>query len=308
MLTASNLEWQTPARYITDSQSDHKLPSLAKEQAHPPRCGLLELARADSLDPDLLKKLVQSYPEDKIVVLKDSISIDIRCISCLKDTVWLNSEVIAFFLEWWREKSGAGGGVYGTPLNHVTDPKCWFTNTYFFTELTKDGVYNYSNVRRWTSRMDMFQLDKMIIPINIVNQHWCLAVINFREKLTEVYDSMYCQRQEIHDHLRKWLRDEYQERHKAQLALGDWKINSQPRVPKQNNDYDCGVFMCLFAAYSSIDSPFNFTQRDISLVRQYMVQIIYKAGEAMGYVNLQDSSSRLIRAAASPTRVTPTPT
>ena len=67
-------------------------------------------------------------------------------------------------------------------------------------------------------------------------------------------------------------------------------------------------YSVIFAAYFSIDPPFNFTQRDISLVRQYMVQIIYKAGKAMGYVNLQDSSSRLIRAAASPTRVTPTPT
>jgi sentrin-specific protease 1 len=150
--------------------------------------------------------------------------------------------------------------------------------------------------------MDMFQSDKMIIPINIAKKHWYLAVINFREKLTEVYDSMSSERQEVHDHLRKWLRDEYRERHKAELDLGEWKIklNSRRSVPQQKNGYDCGVFMCLYAAYSSIDSPFNFTQSDILSVREYMVKIIYRAGKETGKVNLQDSSSRLIRAAASP--------
>jgi Ulp1 family protease len=133
MLTAFDLEWQTPARYFTDSQSAHKLPSLAKEQAQPPRCGPLELAHADSLDPDLLTKLVQKYPGDKIVVDMYSISIDIHSISSLGDGKWLNCDVITFFLEWWREKSGGGGGVNGTLPKSDTHPKCWFLNTFFYT-------------------------------------------------------------------------------------------------------------------------------------------------------------------------------
>jgi hypothetical protein len=43
-----------------------------------------------------------------------------------------------------------------------------FANTYFYTKLTEDGEYNYKNVKRWTAKIDIFECDKMIIPINVV--------------------------------------------------------------------------------------------------------------------------------------------
>ena len=43
--------------------------------------------------------------------------------------------------------------------------------------------------------------------------------------------------------------------------------------------------MCLYATYSSIDAPFNFTQKDIILARQFMVQLIYNSGRAEGLVD-----------------------
>ena len=42
--------------------------------------------------------------------------------------------------------------------------------------------------------------------------------------------------------------------------------------------------MCLFAAYVSLDCPFSFDRRHISLIREWMTQTIYKVGEAAGQV------------------------
>jgi sentrin-specific protease 1 len=44
------------------------------------------------------------------------------------------------------------------------------------------GVYSYLAVRRWTNNVDVFSLDKVIIPINSENQHWILAVIDLQKQ------------------------------------------------------------------------------------------------------------------------------
>ena len=45
------------------------------------------------------------------------------------------------------------------------------------------------------------------------NVHWFLACINFREKRTEVYDSMGSGRhEEVHRTLLRWLQDEHQDK------------------------------------------------------------------------------------------------
>ena len=33
-------------------------------------------------------------------------------------------------------------------------------------------------------------MDKVVIPIHVHNNHWCLALINLRDKRFEYYDSL----------------------------------------------------------------------------------------------------------------------
>jgi len=71
------------------------------------------------------------------------------------------------------------------------DVKVFAMNTYFYQKLSEQG-YDKANLKRWTKRMklDIFSLDKLLIPINIGNAHWTCAVINFADKRFEYYDSM----------------------------------------------------------------------------------------------------------------------
>ena len=67
-------------------------------------------------------------------------------------------------------------------------------------------IYNYMNVRRWTKKVrglimyatffdyynqfDIFAMDKIFIPVNLNQAHWCLAVIFIQEQKIQYYDSM----------------------------------------------------------------------------------------------------------------------
>jgi sentrin-specific protease 1 len=239
------------------------------------------MALGEPVAGGLLDALANHPPRDNLVADKYDLNITVEKINCLKDGVWLNSEVITFWLEWWCEQVGAGSQGRGPSL--TSNPRCWFANTYFFARLTGEGRYNYDAVRRWTDKVDVFSLEKVIIPINVTNTHWFLAVIDFRNKWTQVFDSMGSIRVDVHDTLHRWLQDEHWNKHGTALDR-TWgrHLNGAAAVPQQDNNCDCGVFMCLFAAYASLNLPFSFSQQHIPLVRRWMVQIIYKVGAATG--------------------------
>ena len=51
----------------------------------------------------------------------------------------------------------------------VPAEKVYFFNTYFFTRLTENAgrnSMNYKAVERWTSKIDIFSYDYIVVPIN----------------------------------------------------------------------------------------------------------------------------------------------
>lgn len=68
-------------------------------------------------------------------------------------------------------------------------PKCHIFNTFFYPLLMDSGKYNYPRVRGWTRKVDIFAMDKVVVPVHMGN-HWCLAIINFKQKRIEYYDSL----------------------------------------------------------------------------------------------------------------------
>ncbi len=101
---------------------------------------------------------------------------------------------------------------------------------------------------------------------------------------TQVFDSMGSCHPTVHDTLLRWLQDEHRKRKHSDFDRDSLIWSRLPQnvstIPQQTNCSDCGVFMCLFTAYASLNRPFSLTQRQIPMVRRWMVQIIYKVGEA----------------------------
>lgn len=89
-------------------------------------------------------------------------------------------------------------------------PKCELMNTFFYPMLADKG---YDRVKKWTRKVithvtyvthvimtrrrhadtwwqiDIFEKDKIIVPLHL-GLHWCVAVVNMREKRFEYYDSL----------------------------------------------------------------------------------------------------------------------
>mmetsp|Transcript_8210 Transcript_8210/g.13317 ORF Transcript_8210/g.13317 Transcript_8210/m.13317 type:complete len:180 (-) Transcript_8210:516-1055(-) len=160
--------------------------------------------------------------------------------------------------------SEAHANAASTPL-----PKCHFFNSFFYPKLCIPS-YNYANVRRWTRKVKLFDKDKVFIPINLNNMHWCLACINFREKRFEYYDSMGGRRPEILAALRRYVIDEAKDKLGKTMSVDEWEDYSPRSIPQQEDGSSCGVFSCKFADYASTDSPFSFSQRNIANFRMQM--------------------------------------
>ena len=48
----------------------------------------------------------------------------------------------------------------------------------------------------------------------------------------------------------------------------DWTLFVDDAIPKQDNGYDCGVFVCMFADFLTDNLPFAFSQADMDLFRK----------------------------------------
>jgi len=184
----------------------------------------------------------------------------------LRPLKWLSSDIINFFMKNWL-----------TPLHkelcsiNPSRMKIHFMTSFFvqslFDDRNKDkalrGVYNYSKVKNYGQKSpggDIFGLKYLIIPVNLNNKHWVLAVICMAEKKIRWFDSLGGTNDTILRGLLSYLKDEWKSKVRSQpFQDTDWElVNCPSDLPRQNNTKDCGVFLCLFAAYLSLELPLDF--------------------------------------------------
>jgi sentrin-specific protease 1 len=241
----------------------------------------LDLVASDRREDSLLnalRKRRQRFDDSMLVASKFGCGITIETIKRLLPPGWLNSEIVTFFFEWWAVRIGAGS-EHNMPTGPV---KVYFSSTYFYSKLFFNGEYCYKEILKWTKKIDIFALDMMIIPINLQNYHWFLAIINFVEQRMEIYDSQGTVHSAVIEALFRYLQDEHRNKKGCELDISSWSrepllVRGQ-RMPHQRNGYDCGVFMCMYGAYKSINRPFDFTQIDIPRIRAWMMRIICETG------------------------------
>jgi len=196
---------------------------------------------------------------DTVVSEKFNIQLKKSDILRLKDYEWLNDEVVNFYVNLLMDRN----------QNNQNMPKIFVFNTFFYGIIEKSN-YSYSRVRKWTKSVDLFSLDKVIVPVHLGN-HWCLAVVNFNDKKFEYYDSLGGDNPTCHKALRKYIADEYKDKKKADFDFIGWENFTPKNIPHQRNGYDCGVFMCKFADFISRNKPFNFSQKNMQYFRKRMV-------------------------------------
>jgi sentrin-specific protease 1 len=175
----------------------------------------------------------------------------------LVDLNWLNDEVINFYMNLLIAR--------GTSSNKY--PKVYAMNTFFYPKLLSGG---HSSLKRWTRKVDIFAQDLIIIPIHL-NIHWCMAIIDFRDKTIIYYDSMGNNNPQCLATLQLYLHEESLDKKKQPYVTSDWELKSSRNIPQQTNGSDCGVFSCMFAEYVCANREITFTQDDMPYFRNKMI-------------------------------------
>lgn len=168
---------------------------------------------------------------DEVIIDLHRIEITARLLSCLKNGQWLNDEVVNFYFQLIKARS------------LLQNKKMDTLSSFFYTKLTGEG-YNYNSVRRWTIRqkIDIFDLDLFVFPINLSNVHWVLGAVLPQKKQILYLDSNGGRGSSYFSTMRRYLADEHENKKKSPLDLSEWTDSCPYDIPQQTNGY---VF-CLF--------------------------------------------------------------
>ena len=110
-------------------------------------------------------------------------------------------------------------------------------NTFFYTKLLSSC---HQGVQSWNKGVNIFSKRLLIFPVHL-QVHWCKEQIS--------YFGIYA----IMAYLEQLSK-----------SSGEWDGVHCKGMPMQSNSYDCGVFICMYACCLAEDSPFSFSQEDMS--------------------------------------------
>nr|XP_055043687.1 sentrin-specific protease 1 [Misgurnus anguillicaudatus] len=196
--------------------------------------------------------------QDEVLSEGFRLTITRKDLQTLSNLNWLNDEVINFYMNMLVERS-----------KQPNLPSAYTFNTFFYPKLRSSG---YSAVRRWTKKVDIFSVDIILVPVHL-GVHWCLSVIDFRNKSITYFDSMGGNNDEACRILGKYLEQESKDKKGQNLDTSEWTLKSKRRneIPQQMNGSDCGMFTCKYAEYITKDRPITFTQKHMPYFRRRMV-------------------------------------
>ena len=204
---------------------------------------------------------VIAVPTHEVVIKKFSIDMTRAKLHCLKPRTWVNDELINFYMNMLMVRDEK------LSTNNPERRTSHYFNSFFMGKLLTDGQYNYAAVKKWSKKFDVFEKDKVFIPVNISNSHWTLCVVYVQKKEIAYYNSMRGSGKKYLDALLHWLKDEATEKENPTLDTSAWVLTDRA-VPQQQNSEDCGVFTITCADFISDDLPLHYDQSDVTANRE----------------------------------------
>lgn len=170
-------------------------------------------------------------------------SVQRRSMQTLKPETWLSDEVIHYFYHMLAKRDKE------ICSKDSSRKRSHFFYSFFFTKLLNDGhrdpdingTYQFKNVRRWSKKVpgrDIFNLDKIVFPINKKQLHWMCAIIHMQKKRIQFYDSYGSSGEEYLQYLLRYIQDEHLDKKKCPLPDADsWELvcSTPDTIPQQQN-------------------------------------------------------------------------
>ena len=225
---------------------------------------------------DLLQNELEMYENDNIEFRNCSGQIVKRLsMNTLQPGRELNDEIINHFYSLLQKELNE---------NVMFKQKNVFLTTHFIPTLIheKNG-YCFDKIKNWSFRRrigDLFQQHKVIIPCHVNGNHWTCAIICITTKRIYYLDPLIVtSTNNIPGFLKQYLEDEWNAFGRTrEFNRLEWNVvkPGKGEIPRQTNNYDCGVYVCMYAYYMSQNKRINFLSSDINIIRQRMTYSIMK--------------------------------
>ncbi len=113
----------------------------------------------------------------------------------------------------------------------------------------------------------------MFFPINIDEAHWTLVIALMQEKRIVYRDSNEGSGHEYTNAIKRYVIDEMREKREhtmTQAEQDEWVVEPLPPAdsPGQENRFDCGMFVCMYADYLLQNLPEQFSCHNMMMLRQ----------------------------------------
>ena len=237
--------------------------------------------RLSDLEREEAEELVYSLQPNSIIIEKFNVEITAGHLACLRSGDWLNDEIINFYMNMLVERSVKVEQSNKRSYDTTKFRSVHVWNTFFWQKLSDDGKgYNYKNVQRWSTKkkIDVFNNELMLVPINVGKNHWALGVVDLKNERIEYWDSLGADHKRFKQWILKYLEDEWKDKKAAKpfpYSFGK-QSDSHAEIPNQHNSYDCGVFTCMFAECITRGADPDFTQDDIEEARLLIAYQIHR--------------------------------
>ncbi|CAN6206447.1 unnamed protein product [Urochloa humidicola] len=217
--------------------------------------------------------LYDSGHSSEIIVTHGPSNIEItkEKLECLRPRGWLNDEVINLYIELLKERAKR------EPKRFL---KCHFFNTFFYKKLTC-GIagYDYQSVRRWTTfkklGYGLIECEKVKLPVHR-DMHWCLAVINMKDKTFQYLDSLGGLGHDVLRVLARYIMEELKDKSNIEVDTSSWVEEVSDCLPLQHNGWDCGMFMLKYIDFHSRGLKPSFSQEHMMYFRKRTVKEIMR--------------------------------
>ncbi|CAK9137778.1 unnamed protein product [Ilex paraguariensis] len=243
-----------------------------------PQAQLIEATEPADIVDERLKEAKIYYPSRDD---PESVEIFYSDMECLAPEAYLSSTIMNFYIRYLQQST--------SPQNTIGRDYHFF-NTYFYRKLKEavlkkrsDQENSFEKFRRWWKGVNIFEKSYILLPIHD-DLHWSLVIICIPYKEDEAgpillhLDSLglHCSKS-IFENIKSFLRLEWNCLNRGEapsdppIADKIWK--NLPRridektieVPRQRNDYDCGMFVLFFMERFIQEAPERLKKKDIAM-------------------------------------------
>lgn len=133
-------------------------------------------------------------------------------------------------------------------------------NTDFINQLLTHG---FENVKKNLIEHNIFSKQYLFLPTIVCGCHWILNTVHIPSHTITQYDSLYTYFPQVTNTIATMLK---QYTDLMNIDPINWTI-VQGDSPYQENGYDCGAFVLEMTKHITMETPFNFNQKHMSLIR-----------------------------------------